>query len=100
MKALPRFARRAVNLGAAGVLLWIAAPLFAFGTWHPFDGVPARIVLLALVATLLGGLYGLRTLLTRRRNERLLKGLESGDTGAELSQRFREALAMLRQGVG
>ncbi|SCK24514.1 type VI secretion system protein ImpL [Variovorax sp. HW608] len=100
MKALPRFVQRAVNLGAAGILLWIAAPLVAFGSWHPFDGMRARIVLLALVATLLAGLRGLRALLARRRNERLLKGLESGDAGAELSQRFREALAMLRQGIG
>jgi type VI secretion system protein ImpL len=100
MKALPRFARRAVDLGAAGVLLWIAAPLFAFGSWHPFDSTRARVALLALAALLLVGLQGLRVWLARRRNERLLKGLESGDAGVELSQRFRDALAMLRQGVG
>ena len=100
MKALPRFARRAVDLGAAGVLLWIAAPLLAFGSWHPFDSTRARVVLLTLAAFLLVGLQELRVLLARRRNERLLKGLESGDAGVELSQRFRDALAMLRQGVG
>lgn len=100
MKASPRFVQRAVNLGAAGTLLWFAAPLFAFGSWHPFDGTRARVALLVLVALLLVGLSGLRALLARRRNERLLKGLESGDAGVELSQRFHEALAMLRQGVG
>ncbi len=100
MKASPRFVQRAVNIGAAGALLWFAAPLFAFGSWHPFDAMRARVALLALVALLLVGLHGLRVLLARRRNERLLKGLESGDAGAELNQRFREALAMLRQGVG
>jgi len=100
MKASPRFMQRAVNLGAAGALLWFAAPLIAVGSWHPFDGARARVVLLALAALLLVGLHGLRVLLARRRNERLLKGLESGDAGVELSQRFRQALAMLRQGVG
>lgn len=100
MKASPRFVQRAANFGAAGVLLWYAAPLLAFGSWHPFDGMRARVALLALVVLLLAGLYGLRGLLARRRNERLLKGLESGDASIELSQRFREALAMLRQGIG
>ncbi|MDM0108089.1 type VI secretion system membrane subunit TssM [Variovorax sp. J22R24] len=99
MKAPTRFVQNAVNFGAAGALLWFAAPLLAFGTWHPFDGVRARVVLLALVLCLLLGLRGLRTLLARRRNDRLLKGLASGDAGPELSQRFRQALAMLRQGI-
>ena len=99
MKASTRFVQSAVNLGAAGALLWFAAPLLAFGTWHPFDDMRARVALLALVALLLLGLRGLRVLLARRRNERLLKGLESGDAGPELSQRFRQALAMLRQGI-
>ncbi len=99
MKASTRFAQSAVNLGAAGTLLWFAAPLLAFGSWHPFDDARARVALLALGALLLLGLLGLRVLLARRRNERLLKGLESGDAGTELSQRFRQALAMLRQGI-
>ncbi|MGK6307426.1 type VI secretion system membrane subunit TssM [Variovorax sp. DT-64] len=99
MKPSTRFAQGAVNLGAAGVLLWFAAPLLAFGTWHPFDDVRARIGLLALAALLLLGVRALRLLLARRRNERLLKGLEAGDAGPELSQRFRQALAMLRQGI-
>ena len=100
MTASPRFVQRAVNLGAAGALLWFAAPLLAFGSWHPFDGPRARVALLALAALLLVGLRGLRGWLARRRNEQLLKGLESGDATVELSQRFREALALLRQGVG
>ncbi|MDR6536601.1 type VI secretion system membrane subunit TssM [Variovorax soli] len=99
MKASTRFAQGAVNLGAAGVLLWFAAPLFAVGAWHPFDGPRARLALLALAALLLLGGRALRLLLARRRNERLLKGLESGDAGPALSQRFRQALAMLRQGI-
>jgi type VI secretion system protein ImpL len=41
----------------------------------------------------------LHLLLSRRRNERLLNSLESNDADPELSQRFRQALAMLRQGV-
>ncbi len=100
MTASPRFVQRAVNLGAAGALLWFAAPLRRFGSWHPFDGPRARVALLALAALLLVGLRGLRRWLARRRNEQLLKGLESGDATVELSQRFREALALLRQGVG
>jgi len=99
MKASIRIAQRAVNLGAAGALLWFATPLLAFGSWHPFDDVRARVALLALAALLLFGLRGTRLLLARRRNERLLKSLESGDAGPELSQRFRQALAMLRQGI-
>ncbi|VTU22517.1 type VI secretion system membrane subunit TssM [Variovorax sp. RA8] len=99
MKPSTRFAQGAVNLGAAGVLLWFAAPLLAFGTWHPFDDVRARVALLTLGALLLLGLHALRVLLARRRNERLLKSLEVGDAGPELSQRFRQALAMLRQGI-
>jgi len=99
MKASIRFAQGAVNLGAAGALLWFAAPLIAFGTWHPFDDARARAALLVGVALLLLGLRALRLLLARRRNERLLKGLESGDAGPELNQRFRQALAMLRQGI-
>lgn len=99
MKASTRFAQAAVNLGAAAALLWFAAPLLAFGTRHPFDDTRARLALLALAALLLFGLRSLRVLLARRRNAQLLKGLESGDAGPELSQRFRKALAMLRQGV-
>ncbi|MEJ8822019.1 type VI secretion system membrane subunit TssM [Variovorax humicola] len=99
MKASNRFVQGAVNFGATGVLLWFAAPLLTFGTWHPFDDIRARLALLALAALLLAGLQGLHVWLSRRRNERLLKGLEQGDAGQELSQRFREALAMLRQGV-
>jgi type VI secretion system protein ImpL len=99
MKASTRFAQSAVNLGAAGALLWFAAPLLALGTWHPFDDVRARVVLLAAATLLLLAPRGLGVLLARRRNERLLKGLESGDAGPELSQRFRKALAMLRQGT-
>src|SRR4029434_2322936 len=55
--------------------------------------------LLALVALLLLGLRGLQLLLARRRNERLLNSLESNDCAPELSQRFRPALSMVRQGI-
>ncbi|VTU24233.1 type VI secretion protein IcmF [Variovorax sp. PBL-H6] len=99
MKPSIRFAQGAVNLGAAGALLWFAAPLLAFGTWHPFDEVRARAALLALAALVLLGARAVRLLLAKRRNERLLKSLEAGDAGPELSQRFRQALAMLRQGI-
>ncbi|OUL98115.1 type VI secretion system membrane subunit TssM [Variovorax sp. JS1663] len=99
MKSPTRFAQTAVNLCAAGVLLWFAAPLLVFGTWHPFDDASARAALLVLGALLLIGWQALRALLARRRNEQLLKGLESGEGGTELGQRFRQALAMLRQGV-
>ena len=99
MKAAIRFLQAAVNIGGAGVLLWFAAPLLAFGTWHPFDEARARAILLAVVLLALLGLRALRLLLARRRNNRLLKGLEAGDAGHELSQRFRQALVMLRKGV-
>lgn len=98
MMGSTRVVQGAVNLGAAGVLLWFAAPLLAFGAWHPFDDPAARAAFLALVALLLLGLRGLRLLLARRRNERLLKSLEPGDAGPELGRRFGQALAMLRQG--
>ncbi|MCU1533405.1 MAG: Type secretion protein IcmF [Arthrobacter sp.] len=99
MKASIRFVQSAVNLVAAGALLWFAAPLIAFGAWHPFDDMRARVALLALVTLLLFGLRVGQSLLARRRNERLLHSLESNDAGPELSQRFRQALAMLRQGI-
>jgi type VI secretion system protein ImpL len=99
MKASIRFVQAAVNVAAAGALLWFAAPLIAFGTSHPFDDARARLALLALVALALLGLRALQVWLAQRRNERLLAGLESGDAGPELSQRFRQALAMLRQGI-
>ncbi|MDM0115681.1 type VI secretion system membrane subunit TssM [Variovorax sp. J22R133] len=99
MKPPFRFVQRAVNFGAAGALLWFAAPLIAVGTWHPFNDVRARIALLVVVALALLGLRWLRLLLARRRNEQLLQSLEAGDAGPELSQRFRQALAMLRHGV-
>lgn len=99
MTVSPRIVQRAVNLGAAAVLVWFAAPLVAFGNWQPFDSIRARVALLVLVSLVLAGLYGLRLLWARRRNDRLLKSLEAGDATVELSQRFREALAMLRQGV-
>jgi type VI secretion system protein ImpL len=99
MRAPVRLVQSAVNLGAAGALLWFAAPLLTFGAWHPFDDLRARIALLALVTLLLLGLRGLQLLLARRRNGRLLKSLEPNDAGPELSQRFRQALAMLRQGI-
>ncbi|HSW20035.1 MAG TPA: type VI secretion system membrane subunit TssM [Ramlibacter sp.] len=99
MKASPRLAQTAVNLLAAGALLWFATPLLGFGAWHPFDSVRARVALLALVALALLGLRGLQLLLARQRNARLLDSLESGVSSPELSQRFRQALAMLRTGI-
>ncbi|WP_179107097.1 type VI secretion system membrane subunit TssM, partial [Variovorax sp. KK3] len=99
MKSPARVAQTAVNLGAAAALLWFAAPLLVIGTWHPFDDLPARAALIVVVALLLLGLRALRQWLAKRRSERLLKGLESGDAGSDLGQRFRQALAMLRQGV-
>jgi type VI secretion system protein ImpL len=99
MKPTTRFAQGAVNAAAAAALLWFATPLIAFGTWHPFDRVQARIALLAMVALMLFGLRVLQRFVARRRNEQLLAGLTSGDATAELGQRFRDALAMLRQGL-
>jgi type VI secretion system protein ImpL len=99
MKAWIRFVQSAVSLGAAGALLWFASPLLALGAWHPFDDIRARVALLAFATLLLFGLRGLQLLLARRRNERLLNSLESHDAGPELSQRFHQALAMLRQGI-
>lgn len=99
MKAPLRFAQTAVNISAAAALLWLATPLIVIGGGHPFDSMRARVALLVLIALLLLGLRVLRFVVGRRRNERLLKGLESGDAGPELSQRFRQAIAMLRQGI-
>ena len=99
MTAPIRVLQTAANLGAAGALLWFATPLLAFGSWHPFDDMRARVALLALVALLLIGFRGLQMLLARQRNERLLNSLESNDASPELSQRFRQALAMLRKGI-
>jgi type VI secretion system protein ImpL len=99
MKAAIPILQGALNFGAAGALLWFATPLLALGTWHPFDDARARVALLAAIALLLLGLRGARALLALRRNRRLLKDLEPGDTAAELSQRFGQALGMLRKGI-
>ncbi|WP_427913440.1 type VI secretion system membrane subunit TssM [Ramlibacter sp. MMS24-I3-19] len=99
MKAPLRLAQGAVNLGVAAALLWFATPLLAWRGWHPFDDPRARIGLLVLAAVLVLAVRGLRVLLARRRNRRLLDSLEAGEGGAELGQRFRQAIAMLRQGV-
>ncbi|RYF16059.1 MAG: type VI secretion system membrane subunit TssM [Comamonadaceae bacterium] len=99
MKAAIPLLQSAANLGAAGALLWFATPLLAFGTWHPFDDARARVALLAFVVLLLLGLRGARALLALRRNRRLLEALEPADAGPELSRRFAQALAMLRQGI-
>lgn len=99
MKASIRLVQSAVNVGVAGALLWFATPLLAFGAWHPFDDLRARVAVLALVALLLFGSRWLQLLLAQRRNEALLNSLDSSDAGPELSQRFRQALAMLRQGI-
>lgn len=99
MKAAIPSVQGAVNLAAAGALLWFATPLLAFGGWHPFDDPRARLALLVLVALLLPGFRGLRAFVARRRNDRLLDGLSSGDAASELGPRFRQALAMLRQGI-
>ena len=90
MKASIRGLQTAVNLGAAGALLWFATPLLAFGTWHPFDDMRARVALLALVALLLLGWRGLQLLLARRRNERLLSSLESNDATPRTEPAFPE----------
>ena len=99
MKSPIRLVQNAVNLGAAGALLWFATPLLAFNGRHPFDDVRARVALLALIALLLLGWRGLQLLLARRRNARLLSSLESNDATPELSQRFHKAIAMLRHGI-
>jgi type VI secretion system protein ImpL len=99
MKAPVRLVQRAVNLGAAAALLWFAAPLLGFGSWHPFDDPRARAALLAVVLLLLIGIRWMRLLADRRRARSLLQGLESDAGSSELNQRFRQALAMLRQGI-
>ena len=99
MKASLRFVQWAANVAAAVALLWFATPLIAFGTSHPFDGVRSRVGLLVVAGAALLGLRVLQVFVARRRNDRLLAGLSSGDARPELSQRFREALAMLRQGT-
>src|SRR5690349_3071609 len=99
MKAPLRFVQVAVNIGVAAALLWFATPLLAWRGWHPFDDPRARAALLVLAVLLLLAVAGVRALLARRRNRRLLDSLEAGDAGPELGQRFRQAIAMLRQGV-
>ena len=100
MKASTRFAQCAVNLGAAGALLWFAAPLLAFGGWHPFDDVRARRRLAgAGRARCCSACAGCGCCWRRRRNARLLKGLESGDAGTDAEPAFPQGAAMLRQGI-
>ncbi|MBK0393163.1 type VI secretion system membrane subunit TssM [Ramlibacter algicola] len=100
MTAPPRLlVQRAVNIGAAAALLWFATPLLAWRAWHPFDDTRARVALLLAAIVLVFAVRALRALVARRRNARLLDSLEAGDGGADLGERFRQAIAMLRQGV-
>ena len=96
--------QQAANVLALGILLWWVSPLLSLGGRRPFDGLMPRAALLATMA-LVGVLVVLwRRAAKARRQARLVQGLQG--SGAPnpaaadvLTQRFQQAMALLRSGV-
>ncbi|WP_284618010.1 type VI secretion system membrane subunit TssM [Aquabacterium humicola] len=89
------------NIAGAALLVWLAAPLLAIGGRHPFDGRAERVVLLLAIAATAGLALLLRRWRRKRLNDRLFAQLQASDDASEaLSQRFAQAMQLLRTGLG
>jgi len=97
-----------VGLGllALALLIWIGGPFLAFAEFHPLASEMARSVLIGLVLLLFLGRLAWRAWRSKRANAKLIDGLapapppdapKEAPEVAALRDRFREAVAMLRQ---
>ena len=90
---------------ALALLVWFVAPLIgAAGEPHTFDPVLPRLLLIGLIVFVWLGIEGLRVLLARRRNRKMVEQLAADSEDASmsreeseaLSKRFTEAMTTLR----
>jgi type VI secretion system protein ImpL len=95
-----------LGLLALALLIWIGGPFLAFAEFHPLASEMARSVLIGLVLLLFLGRLAWRAWRSKRANAKLIDGLaptpppdapQEAPEVAALRDRFREAIAMLRQ---
>ncbi len=100
MNTIVRPLQTGANVVGGALLLWLAAPLFGVDGRHPFDGVPARLGLLAAVGLLAAASWWALQLWRRHRQSRLETQLVP-DSAAndQLGQRFAHAMHLLRSGL-
>jgi type VI secretion system protein ImpL len=88
-----------VNLAGAALLYWLAAPLLAIGSTHPFDSAAARAIGLVVLLLLVITAWAARQWLRKSRNARLMTQLQGNDASEALAGRFSTAMNLLRAGI-
>ncbi|CAN5127725.1 type VI secretion system membrane subunit TssM [soil metagenome] len=89
------------------VLVWFVGPLITFGTWTPLKTKTGRLIFLAIIVGVVAAIWGIRLLLRRRKNAKMMADLEkaeaippSPDYSAEdikaMNERSKQALELLR----
>ena len=90
---------------ALALLVWFVGPLFgASGEPHALDPVSTRLVVIGVLVLIWLGIEGLRVLLARRRNRKMVEQLAadsedasmSREESAALAQRFTDAMTTLK----
>ena len=87
------------NMAGAALLYWLAAPLLAIGSTHPFDSAATRALGLVVLVLLAAAAWAARQWLRRRRNTQLLTKLQGNDASEALAERFSTAMNLLRAGI-
>jgi len=85
-------------------LIWLGGPLISIGDEQPFDGVFIRVLLIALVFAIVGGIIAWRVIARRRAAAALEKAMvqpavEDSDAPV-LQERMQDALATLKRSAG
>jgi len=94
LKANKRWFTGGLIVLALALLVWYVAPLIGpAGEPHTFDSVLARLLLIGLIVLVWLGIEGLRVLLARRRNRKMVEQLAADNEDASMSREESEALA-------
>ena len=93
-----------VGLLAFAAIVWFVAPLIGYEDIRPFDSVWVRLAIISVVFAIVGGFYGIRYWLRRRKAKALEAALaesegKQGD-GKVLGERMTEALETLKRSSG
>ncbi len=93
-----------VGLLAFAAIVWFVAPLIGYEDIRPFDSVWVRLAIIFVVFAIVGGFYGIRYWLRRRKAKALEAALaesegKQGD-GKVLGERMTEALETLKRSSG
>jgi type VI secretion system protein ImpL len=105
--ALKRFVVVVIGFVLIALFIWIAGPLFAFGSYRPLESETSRLVAIGLVVAVWFGMRLVRRLRAFRASDLLVAAVlkqahpakdEPSAEVVRLRERFEEAVASLKQG--